>query len=178
MISLRIPHLLLSSAVLLATAFMVPVLAAGPLVPAAVPLDADGTMHISPADRCPVCAMRPARYPKSACAIQLSDGRTFYFCESGCLLRSWLHPDVHLGTAKSALTRVVVREYFSGAVIDGQAATWVAGSDVIGPMGPMIVPLDGDDHLVTFKRRHGARFVFRLSDLTDALWQQIFDRHP
>ena len=126
----------LAAVALLAAVFMAPVLAAGPLAPAATALDTDGTMHIGPDDRCPVCAMRPARYPKSACAIQLTDGRTFYFCETGCMLRSWLHPDVHLGVAKSALRRVVAREYFSGAHIDGQAALWVAGSDVIGPMGP------------------------------------------
>ena len=149
---------------------------AGPLTPARVPLDADGTMHISPQDRCPVCAMRPARYPKSACAIQLTDGRTFYFCETGCMLRSWLHPDIHLGAAAGTLKRIVVREYFTGGYLDGHAAVWVAGSDVIGPMGPMIVPLYGEDHLAVFKRRHGGKTVFRLGDLNEALWRNIVDR--
>lgn len=176
--ALGISRLGLAAAALLAAVFMAPVLAAGPLAPAAVPLDPDGRMHIGPADRCPVCAMRPARYLKSACAIQLADGRTFYFCETGCMLRAWLHPDIHLGADKRALARVVAREYFTGAHLDGNAAVWVAGSDVIGPMGPMIVPLDGDDHLAAFRRRHGGRVVFRLEALTEELWQKIFDRRP
>lgn len=176
--ALSISRLGMVSAALLAAVFMAPVLAAGPLTPAAMPLDTDGTMHISPDDRCPVCAMRPARYPKSASAIQLTDGRTFYFCETGCMLRSWLHPDVHIGMAKSALARVVVREYFTGAHLDGHAVIWVAGSDVIGPMGPMIVALDGEDHLAVFKRRHGGRIVFRLQGLTEDLWKKIFDHDP
>lgn len=165
------------AAAMLLAALLIPASAcAGPLTPARVPLDGDGTMHISPEDRCPVCAMRPARYPKSACAIQLADGRTFYFCETGCMLRSWLHPDIHLGAAVSALKRIVVREYFSGDYLDGNAAFWVAGSDVIGPMGPMIVPLDGEDHLAVFKRRHGGRTVFRLGDMNETLWREIIGR--
>ncbi len=167
-----------AAALWLVTLLLSSALSAGQLSPATVPLSPDGTMHISPEDRCPVCAMRPAKYPQSACAIQLADGRTFYFCDTGCMLRSWLHPDIYLGVGKDALKRAVVREYFTGAYLDGSAAIWVAGSDVIGPMGPMIVPLDGEDHVRAFQRRHGGKTLFRLEDLTETLWKKVFHRHP
>ena len=56
------------------------------------PLAADGQMILSPSDRCPVCAMFPARHPQTAAAMTLSSGETFYFCTNGCLLRTWLRP--------------------------------------------------------------------------------------
>ena len=137
------------------------------------PLDAGGGMQISEADRCPVCAMKVARYPKFSGAIQLEDRRTFYFCGPGCLIRSWMHPEVFLGVGREALRRSVVRAYFSGEQVDGASVIWVAGSDVMGPMGPAPVPLKTEGEAAAFQRRHGGRLTFRLADMTDTLWEAI-----
>ena len=149
--------------------------AGGPL-PAATPLAADGRMQIGPADRCPVCAMFPARRPQAAAAMTLKSGQTYYFCGNGCLLRSWLRPTIYLGQVREAIDRLVVRDYFSGRPIDARTATWVAGSDVIGPMGPAIVALADPDQLATFKKRHGGTIVFSFEQIDDALWKQISRR--
>lgn len=175
----RLPPLARYAATILA-ALLLPaaVAGAGPMAPAEIPLDDDGTMHIRPGDRCPVCAMRPYRYPKSACAIQLTDGRTFYFCETGCMLRTWLQPDIYLGVPKASVGRLVAQEYFTGAPIDAGDAIWVAGSDVIGPMGPMIVPVESEAHLKVFQRRHGGHTVFRLPDFSETMWHRLFPHRP
>lgn len=141
--------------------------------PGLKPLDPQGHMQISSQDRCPVCAMWVARYKKFAAAIQVKDGRTFYFCSCGCMIRSWMHPEIFLATTPEALERTVVQDYFSGDQVDGRSVSWVVGSDVIGPMGPAVVPVSEARHLAVFKRRHGARAVFRLSELTDEKWQQM-----
>jgi hypothetical protein len=52
------------------------------------PLDESGTMHISSGDRCPVCAMQVSKHKKFACAVQLMNGSTFYFCGTGCMIRA------------------------------------------------------------------------------------------
>ncbi len=145
---------------------------AGPQ-PGLKPLDESGTMQISNQDRCPVCAMKVSKHKKFACAVQLMNGTTFYFCGSGCMIRSWMHPDIFLGVAKEALKRSVVQDYFTGEQVPGQSVYWVAGSDVIGPMGPALVPLKNEQDLDVFKQRHGAQAVFRLSEMTDEKWQQV-----
>jgi len=145
---------------------------AGPQ-PGLKPLDERGAMQISSQDRCPVCAMQVSKYKKFACAVQLMNGNTFYFCGSGCMIRSWLHPKIFLGAEKEELKRSVVQDYFSGEQVPGQSVYWVAGSDVIGPMGPALVPLKNEQDLVVFKKRHGAKAVFRLSEMTDEKWQQL-----
>ena len=140
------------------------------------PLTADGQIVLSPSDRCPVCAMFPARRPEAAAALTLESGETVYFCSNGCLLRSWLRPGVYLGRNRQTIDRVVVQDYFSGQCVDGRSATWVAGSDVMGPMGPAIVTLGNTDHLTVFQKRHGSQQVFTLNDVDDALWQTISHR--
>ena len=144
----------------------------GPL-PALKPLAADGQLNLSKTDRCPVCAMFPARYPRSAAAMAFKNGVTVYFCSNGCLLRSFLRPATYLGAQKESIDRMVVLDYFSGAHIDARTATWVAGSDVLGPMGPAIIALGKADHIDAFKKRHGGNAVFTLDQLDDDLWKKI-----
>jgi nitrous oxide reductase accessory protein NosL len=141
--------------------------------PGLKPLDESGAMRISRPDRCPMCAMQVSKYQKFACAVQLIDGRTFYFCSAGCMIRSWVQPEIFLGVKKAELKRTVVQDYFSGEQVSGEAVFWVAGSDVIGPMGPALIPLKSESHLDAFKTRHGAKTVFRLSEITDANWNQL-----
>ena len=145
-------------------------------IPALKSLSADGQMVLSDADRCPVCAMFPARRPDSAAAMILKGGETFYFCGNGCLLRTWLRPTVYLGKPQLEIDRLVVRDYFSGQPIDARAATWVAGSDVMGPMGPAIIALGDAAQLATFKSRHGGKTVFTFDQVDDALWKTISRR--
>ena len=133
-------------------------------------------MHIGPEDRCPVCGMHVARYPKFNCACQVADRRTFYFCDTVCLVRAWLNPATLLGMEPSQLRRTVVRDYFTGRQIDGQKAFYIAGSDVIGPMGPTLVPLQAKNHIDSFRKRHGGRAVLRLQDMTESVWSQVFGK--
>lgn len=145
--------------------------------PGVLALDDTGAMRISPEDRCPVCGMKSFNYPNTHCAIQLESGRTFYFCGTRCMIRSWLHPETYLLASKSELKRAVIREYFTGETVDALSVMWVAGSDVVGPMGPAIVPLL-EEHVSPFQRRHGGKSVFKLETLTDDDWMKIAGGKP
>uniref|UniRef100_UPI0012EECC56 nitrous oxide reductase accessory protein NosL n=1 Tax=Desulfosarcina cetonica TaxID=90730 RepID=UPI0012EECC56 len=120
-----------------------------------------------------VCAMFPARHSASAAAMTLNNGSTFYFCSNGCLLRAFLRPAAYLNARPSDIDRLSVRDYFSGRPTDARKATWVAGSDVVGPMGPAIIALSDAGQLAAFQRRHGGDTVFSLDQLTDDLWKHI-----
>ena len=122
--------------------------------------------------------MKVIRYPKSSSAIQLRGGTTYYFCSTGCMIRSWMHPEIYLGCPTADLKQPVVKEYFTGRHIDARNAIFVFGSDVIGPMGPALVPVMNAHYLKTFKRRHGGKTEFRLKTLDDARWLEITGRHP
>jgi len=140
------------------------------------PLDENGWMQISPEDRCPVCGMKVIRYPKFAAAIQLRNSSTFYFCSTGCMIRAWMHPEIYLATTPTELKQPVVQEYFSGRQVDGRRIIFVSGSDVIGPMGPALVPVMDENYLKVFKKRHGGKSQFLLKDLDDDKWLEMTGR--
>ena len=133
----------------------------------------EGKMHFSEEDRCPVCAMPITKHQKFASSIELKDGTTYYFCGTGCMIKSWLHPEVYMGQEKSKLKRAIVPEYFNGENVDAATVTFVAGSDVIGPMGPALVPLKNAEDVATFKKRHGGKSTFTMADMNDDLWRKI-----
>ncbi len=141
--------------------------------PGAFPLEPGNRLHISATDRCPVCAMRPFKYPRFASAIQIQDGTTFYFCSAGCMLKAWLRPDVFLQAAPEALKTPVAQDYFTGQPVDARTVHWIAGSDVIGPMGPALVPLQQSTHVDAFRRRHGLTHLFRLEALNADNWETL-----
>jgi nitrous oxide reductase accessory protein NosL len=140
------------------------------------PLDENGRMQISAQDRCPVCGMKAIRYPKFAAAVQLRSSATFYFCSAGCMIRAWMHPEIYLGTPATELKRPVVKEYFSGRQVDGRSIIFVFGSDVVGPMGPALVPVMDENYLKVFKKRHGGKFQFLLNDMDDVRWLEMTGR--
>ena len=147
----------------------------GPL-PGVKPLDENGRMQISPEDRCPVCGMKVIRYPKFAGAIQLRNSATFYFCSTGCMIRSWMHPAIYLGATPTELKQPVVKEYFTGRQVDARSIIFVFGSDVIGPMGPALVPVMDENYLKVFKKRHGGKSQFLLNEMDDDKWLEMTDR--
>jgi nitrous oxide reductase accessory protein NosL len=113
------------------------------------------------------------RDKKMLSGIELDNGRTFYFCGTRCMLKAWLYPKVYLGVKDAKVRRAVVTEFFTGAYVDAKNVNWVMGSDVVGPMGPMIVPLLGDEALLTFKERHGGSITFRLGELNASKWEAM-----
>jgi nitrous oxide reductase accessory protein NosL len=94
------------------------------------------------------------------------------------MLKAWLHPDIFLGTEASQLKRPVAIAYLSGEACDARDVFWVSGSDVVGPMGPALVPLKDEAHLEAFRRRHGAKNVFRLDELDHANWESLTGKQP
>ncbi|RJQ58194.1 MAG: hypothetical protein C4530_11055 [Desulfobacteraceae bacterium] len=141
--------------------------------PGTSPLDENGRMQIGRSDRCPVCGMRPINYPQFSCAIQLKDGTPYYFCAAGCMIRTWLHPEIYIHAEKENIQSVVVREYFKGEQVDALSVIWVAGSDIVGPMGPAPVPIKTEAEVAVFKDRHGGGLTFRLSEMSDDKWREI-----
>jgi len=143
--------------------------------PAAAKLGMDeaGALQVSAGDRCPVCAMQVKQHAKFACGMELASGTTFYFCGTGCLLRTWLHPERYVGAGRADIKRMMVKDYFSGEPANAKEVSWIAGSDVVGPMGRAMVPLADPGQLETFKQRHGFKKVFSLEQLDDTLWQEL-----
>jgi copper chaperone NosL len=141
--------------------------------PAQVGIDEGGKMHPSSEDRCPVCAMKVVENPEFVSGIRCRDGKSFYFCAPGCMIRAWLHPEIFLAENRENLDKAVVQDYFDGEHVDAYSVLWIAGSDVVGPMGPSLVPVMDESEVAAFRGRHGGDPFFRLSEMNDERWKTI-----
>lgn len=114
------------------------------------------------AQRCAHCGMKID--PASPFRTELVDGGTTRsFDTPRCALSEWI------AGGKKATVRV--QDYYDRAWRDGGDVRFVLGSDVIGPMGPEIVPVDAA-RVVKFKRDHDGSGDYALAQLTPELLAQ------
>lgn len=128
-----------------------PVSGLDPLMPRTVPADA----------RCPVCGMYPARYPRWAAQIVFQDGATHFFDSAVDLFGFMNGVGRHSSpyTMKEAVTQFVT-DFESGEWVAAEAAFYVNGSSIRGPMRDADLPAFGDRASAeTFAREHGGKVL-------------------
>jgi copper chaperone NosL len=97
-------------------------------------------------ERCALCGMKIDSLSAWRADLELVDGTTRHFDTPRCALRAWRG-----GRFDARTIRVI--EYYDRVWKDGNEVAFVIGSDVNGPMGPDVVPVDplraqkfADDH--------------------------------
>lgn len=94
-----------------------------------------------PRDKCPVCGMFVAKYPDWVAHAELADGTRLVFDGAKDLFKFLLEPGRYLPSrTRAAVKQVTVTDYYALAPVRAESAVYVAGSDVLGPMGRELVP--------------------------------------
>lgn len=108
--------------------------------------------------RCKHCGMRID--PASAWLVELasSDGNVTLFDTPRCAFQSW-----RSGTTAGATLRV--RDYYDHVPRDGRDVRFVIGGDILGPMGPDLVPVD-PGRVAKFIQDHHADRALGLDEVT------------
>ena len=116
-------------------------------------------------DRCAVCGMYVAKYPNWVATVMFADGSQVFFDGPKDLFRFILNLE-DFNSANREISEVFVTEYYSTALIDAKDAFFVSGSDVMGPMGPELVPIAKEAHAKTFAVDHGGGAILRFGEIT------------
>jgi hypothetical protein len=105
--------------------------------------------------------------PTSAWRAELvgEDGHVTAFDTPRCALTSW-----RSGTTPAKTLRV--QEYYDRQLRDGNDVRFVIGGDVVGPMGPDIVPVD-PPRASKFIQDHSADRALRLDEVTPQILSSI-----
>jgi copper chaperone NosL len=128
----------------------------------------------SPKDKCPVCGMFVAGYQDFLAAITFRDGDIAYF--DGCkdMFRFLFKPETYLpGRKRSDIAAVWVTDYYSLKMIDGAAALFVLGSDILGPMGRELIPFGKEEEAEQFMKDHRGKSLLRFEDITPGVIKNI-----
>jgi copper chaperone NosL len=115
--------------------------------------------------RCKHCGMKID--PSSAWRAELvaADGTVTAFDTPRCALTSW--------RSGATLAKTIrVQEYYDRQMRDGGAVRFVIGGDVVGPMGPDIVPVD-PARSSKFIQDHGADRALLLEEVTSQILSSI-----
>jgi copper chaperone NosL len=119
-----------------------------------------------PGDKCAVCGMFVAKYKNWVAEIRFKDGSSAFFDGPKDMFRYYLDVgryDAHRRQADVAA--VFVTEYYSTLMMDANAVVFVTGSDVNGPMGAELVPVETAGKAKEFMKDHGGRKIVKFGEV-------------
>lgn len=118
-------------------------------------------------DLCPVCGMLVSKYPNWTATALYRDGHTHYFDGAKDLFKYLQQlPKYATGHRKEDLAGLYVTEFYGLTRIDAHSAFYVIGSDVLGPMGHELVPLETRADAEEFLKDHKGRRILTFEQVT------------
>ncbi len=120
-----------------------------------------------PNDKCAVCGMFVAKYSDFAAQIQFRDGTVAFFDGPKDLFTYYQGlPRYNQKKKQSDVAAVFVTSYYAQTPIDGLSAWYVAGSNVLGPMGRELISFAKESEARDFKKDHSGKTILRFKDVT------------
>jgi nitrous oxide reductase accessory protein NosL len=118
-------------------------------------------------DKCPVCGMFVAKYPDWLAAIRFRDGSHVFFDGAKDMFK-YLQDTKKYCPARRAedIEVIAVMDYYGLTWIDALTAWYVLDSDVYGPMGRELIPLERETDAREFMKDHKGIRIIRFSEAT------------
>ncbi len=129
---------------------------------------------IGPKERCPVCGMFVAPFPKWITQVKHRDGSHHSFDGVKCMMRFHLDPQqFDKRWKKDDLRLLWVRDYYTLKFVRADKAWFVVGSDVHGPMGHELIPFVDERSAGVFLSDHHGIKIIRIREITTALLDHL-----
>ena len=118
-----------------------------------------------PDDRCAVCGMFVQKYHNWIATVVFEDGSQVFFDGPKDFFRYILDLEKYKAQGRK-VSEAFVTDYYRVRLIDATIAHFVLGSDVMGPMGGELVPLEKREEAETFAQDHGGREILGFGEIT------------
>lgn len=109
-------------------------------------------------ERCPVCEMYPARYPRHKNQIHTRDKTVYHFCSTQCLFTFLNDSQAYAGRRVDPFLLWVV-DYKTQVWISARTAYYAVGTREAGPMGGEAFAFGLKAQAEAFTRQHGGRVL-------------------
>ena len=122
--------------------------------------DGPAPQPISKGERCPVCGMYPANYPKWHAQVVFKDGSHASFDSAADMFR-FLHDMARYDKKHQSkdVARIYVPSFSRGDWLDARQARFVAGSRVNGPMGADLPAFASAAEAAEFAKKNGGKVL-------------------
>jgi len=125
-------------------------------------------------DLCPVCGMLVSKYPNWTATALYRDGHTHYFDGAKDLFKYLQELSKYAsGHRKEDIASLQVTEFYGLTRIDARKAYYVIGSDVLGPMGHELVPLETRADAEEFFKDHKGKRILTFEQVTADIIDEI-----
>ena len=125
-------------------------------------------------DKCPVCGMFVAKYPEWVAEIVFKDGTYVVFDGAKDMFKYYLNPEKYAPKkTRNDISSVYVTDYYSITNTDGMKAFYVAGSDVLGPMGHELIPFYKESDAAGFMKDHKGKKIVRFKDVDASMLRTL-----
>jgi nitrous oxide reductase accessory protein NosL len=126
-----------------------------------------GVPKPGPRDKCPVCGMFVAKYPDWTMAVRFKDGSHVFFDGAKDMFKYLFDMKKYDPARKPEdVQAVLVKDYYCLSFMDARQAWFVLGSDVYGPMGRELIPLEKESDAREFMNDHKGKKLLRYSGVT------------
>jgi len=148
---------------------LLPAVAIMPVAAESLPPVAPG-----PGDKCPVCGMFVAKYPDWVAQVRFADGQTAFFDGATDLCKYWFDiGHYHPGRSAAGVGTVYVTDYYTLEPIAAEAAFFVVGSNVYGPMGRELIAFKAAEQAQEFMRDHRGSKILRFEAVTPEIVRSL-----
>jgi len=142
-----------------------------------------GTLHSEPVDpvdsseRCAVCGMMVAKYNSWITQIHAAGQKPVLFDGVKDMMAYYFNPSAYSGAGDMSSAEIWVKDYYTLEWLDGREAIYVAGSDVMGPMGEEFIPFVSQDAAMNFMKDHKGQQILAFTEITPEMVMQMKKKH-
>jgi len=118
-------------------------------------------------DKCPVCGMFVAKYPDWTMVVVFRDGSHAFFDGAKDMFKYLFDLKRYAPSRKTAdIQAIWVKDYYRLSPIDARKALYIIGSDIYGPMGRELIPLEQETDAREFLNDHQGKKILKYSEIT------------
>lgn len=122
---------------------------------------------VKKSDKCAVCGMFVEKYGEWIAQIIFTDGTAAFFDGPKDMFRYYINvPRYNPSRKQSDIEIMYVTEYYSARMMDAKAVFFVQGSDVYGPMGMELIPVETEARAKEFMKDHKGKKLLRFGGVT------------
>lgn len=125
-------------------------------------------------DLCPICGMLVSKYPNWIAVALYRDGHAHYFDGAKDMFKYLQEYAKYApGHRKEDLAGIYVTEFYGLTKVDARKAFYVIGSDVLGPMGHELVPLETRADAEDILKDHKGRRILSFEQVTAEILTKV-----
>ena len=125
-------------------------------------------------DLCPVCGMLVSKYPNWVAVVRYRDGHAHFFDGAKDMFK-YLHdlPKYAPAHHREDIAGIHVTEFYGLGKMDAHKALYVIGSDVLGPMGHELVPLETRADAEEFLKDHKGKRILTFEQVNPEIVSEV-----